>query len=388
MEFLGEVDEVSQRLHAREGVPRDEMRVVVSPYRICPLGAHVDHQGGTVMGRAIAVHTVLAFAPLSTRTVWLSSVNFEGSVSFQIGDDPRSDWSRYAQAAAAALDQHTQLHYGLVGCVQGALLGAGLSSSASVTLAYLLALATVNGKELSPAELVELVRQVENEYLGLNNGILDQSSIVYSRTDAFVSLDTRTRQLTYVPDPPNVTDVCWLIAYSGFSRELLGSGFNRRVAECREAARLLDPTATVLSDVSPSLFANKEAALPPPLRRRARHYFTEVARVTAGGKVWANGDWESFGRLMDRSCASSIEQYECGSQPLIELHHIASHTDGVFGSRFSGGGYGGCLIALTARREADVAAQQILRAYLQRYPEKRGVAAAFLVSTEEGPRVI
>lgn len=385
--LLDEVTHQARQVYSRQ----DQGHIAVSPYRFNPLGAHVDHQFGPVLARTIDQYTLLPFWPdpgsrrISMRVPDLWENN---NTEFEAGElDGTENWIRYAQAAAAVMAAEHPTVCGLQGYVRGTLVGAGLSSSASVVLAYLSALSRSATLATSPAELVEWSRRVENDFLGLNNGIQDQMSVVYGKADALSILDNRNATASWINDPSSAADICWLVCYSGFSRELIHSGFNTRVAECREAAKQLQPDATVLGDVDRTLAASNMGALPATLARRASHFFTETARVTEGADAWRTGQWQHFGQLMNASCHSSITQYESGSQPLIDLHEIASGTSGVLGSRFSGGGYGGCLIALTDRAYQTSAAESIMESYLQRYPD-RHQARVFPADNEAGVRVL
>ena len=360
--------------------------VVLAPYRINPLGAHVDHQGGSVLGRAIDLYTAFAFESAENQ---VEITHGQTATTLALDNQTLGQgWERYLTGALNAFRQTHCLKVGLRGTVAGSLLGAGLSSSASVLLAYLSALAAVNSVSLTESGLVELVRQVENEQLGLNNGVQDQMCIAYGRNDALAVVDSLNRTVRYAEDPNNVDDVCWLLTYSGFSRELVGSGFNSRVAECREAARLLDANASVLCEVSAENRAKNWASLPDMLQRRAAHYFSETERVAAGATLWSQGDWVEFGRKMNQSCHSSITQYESGSEPVNKLHEIVSSTAGVYGSRFCGGGYGGCVVALVEKNVAEAAAESILERYLTCYPDKQNIAATFTVQSENGVRLL
>ncbi len=358
-----------------------DIRQVFMPYRICPLGAHIDHQGGHVLGRTINTGTALVYVPLDKAEIQLASPNFSGSITFPIGTAVQPDhWARYAQGAALALDKNYALSRGFAGVSSGTLIGAGLSSSAAVGLAYLQALADVNDLFLGDTALVELDYQLEHAHLGLQNGILDQSSILYGQEDALVYIDTRYRQIRLVPDPPQTEGVGWLIIHSGIARELTKSGgYNKSVDECRGAAQWLSPEAIVLSDVPRNLFDDHAAKMPDHLRRRATHFFGEVDRVSDGVEAWEQNDIGRFGALMNDSCASSIYQYGSGQDEIIALHEIVSGASGVFGSRFSGGGYGGCVIGLVDRAQAEEAAAQILGAYREKFPELADKAAVYLV---------
>ncbi len=370
-------------------------RVVVSPYRFNPLGAHIDHQGGVVLARTLNQYSVGAFYPSNDLSVALVSLSFDTEIfRFQLGDSPVGEnWQRYAMASALVFDRWakaagvTPTGYQFV--VDGTMVGAGLSSSASIILAYLVALADVNQVKLSERELVELTRQVENEHMGLNNGVQDQMSVVFGQRNALSLLNVDAVDVQYWQDPVNVSSVNWLVCYSGFSRELISSGFNDRVSECQQAAALLHPAAQRLGDVPKEkrTRANLEV-LPDHLGRRAKHVYSEMQRVLEAQLLWESGDWVSFGESMNASCLSSIQDYECGSEPMHYLHTISLTTYGVYGSRFSGGGYGGCLIMLVDAEFVDSAGESILTAFLERYPEKASVARIFAAQAEDAVRVL
>jgi len=378
-----QVAEASAVLTGNFSVDPASIRQIFMPYRICPLGAHIDHQGGHVLGRIINTGTVLVYAALPEPEIHLESTNFEGTVSFPIGAAVQADhWARYAQAAALALNENHTLNRGFAGVTSGTLIGAGLSSSAAVGLAYLLALADVNDIPLNAAKLVELDYQLEHAQLGLQNGILDQGSILYGQANSLVYIDTRQRQSSLVPDPPQADSVGWLIVFSGIQRELTKSGgYNVSVAECHEAAQWLSDGARVLSDVPYGLFADRAEGMPENLRRRANHYFGEVTRVSDGVQAWEKSDVAHFGSLMNASCASSIYEYGSGQEEVVALHEIVSRTEGVYGSRFSGAGYGGVVIGLVDRAHAESAAAHILDEYGRLFPDLAETAAVYLAET-------
>jgi galactokinase len=145
-----------------------------------------------------------------------------------------------------------------------------------------------------------------------------------------------------------------------------------------------DGAARQLGDVNEGLFEVNGRKLPEHLYRRARHFFSEKYRVAAGVDAWKRGDMGRFGQLMNASCKSSIEDYECGSQPIHDLQQIVSQTRGVFGSRFSGGGFGGCVVALVAPHEAFEAAEVIKIAYQRRHPEVADAAGVYLADSVPG----
>lgn len=352
------------------------MKQIVSPYRICPIGAHVDHQGGVVLGRTLDLGTTLEYEALDSKEIHITSDQL-GEVKFFIGELDHAHWGRYAQAAARVLD----VKHGMKAHVSGSLIGSGLSSSASVGLAYLKALADVNHIELTAEQLVHLDYELEHGQLGLQNGLLDPMTIVHGKRDALLFMDTLTGSATPIFDSP-VSDFAWIVAYSGVSRELTKSGFNVRVEECYQAAGLLKNGAKILSDVPRDLFEERKMSLPENLRKRAAHFFTETDRVQQGAKLWQEAKLEQFGGLMNQSCASSINNYESGSEILIELHELISSTNGVYGSRFSGGGYGGCVVALAKRELAENACLEIAEKFSARHPEMK--SKVFVAETGDG----
>ncbi|RMD91836.1 MAG: hypothetical protein D6814_17710 [Calditrichaeota bacterium] len=387
-------EKVLQFFAARAQFDRKELRCVVAPYRICPLGAHVDHQGGPVLGMTINAYTLLAYVPLPSPAMQLYSVNYPGALQFDFDRIERSHlkgWGRYAVAAVRALRGQAPLQRGLLGAIYGTLPASGLSSSASAGLAYLHALADVNGLDFSRETYVALDQSLENDHLGLQNGVLDQMTISFGKKEHLLYINTLALRVTYLRTPEAMPAHRILIADSGFSRELTQTGFNSRVEECRQAARQLAtmaglPDAKILSDIPEAVFLQYREKLSGPLRRRATHFFSERQRVQDGKVLWEKGKLAEFGKLMNESCQSSIEQYQSGSPALKTLWQIVSTTAGVYGSRFSGGGYGGCVIGFVAADQAAAAVETIQQRYFEAYPEAARKARVYLAESEDGVR--
>ena len=379
-----------------EEISSDDVKVIASPYRICPLGAHIDHQGGPVLGMTINACTLMAFHPSDDSITKLRSENYPGKVKFDLRDIPESSgsfWGIYPRAAALALQEEYVVEKGVVGLLDGMLPGCGLSSSASVLLAYLHAFAAANSIELKPWDYVHLTRTAENKYIGLNNGILDQTSIVFGRSGHMLKIDTKGEKVTQLPDRLGETHYRILVAYSGYSRELTTSGYNTRVDECRSAAKQLSrmagcAPAQVLSDVGQDIFLRYGHRLESHIGRRAKHFFNETQRVHAGLAAWDKGLIEEFGHLMSESCKSSIEQYECGVQAIYDLQQIVSAADGVLGSRFMGGGFGGCVVGFVKPSHAAVAVADIQASYRKFHPEVADQAAVYLARSDDGVRFL
>jgi galacturonokinase len=381
----------------RYGVDTSQIRVVRAPYRICPLGAHIDHQLGPVTAMAIDQSVLLAYALSGSRQVRLGSLDFDGEVEFSLDDVPgkqAQDWGNYPRGAALALQQHHRLERGIVGVIAGKLHGGGVSSSAAVGVAYLLAFEEANGLRLSPEENILLDQRIENGYVGLRGGILDPAAILLSRRGYLTRIDCATTGHDLLPAAPHMPPFKILLAFSGLRQALVGTDYNRRVEECTQAARILlaavgrADTRHVLGNLTTKEYASHQQLLQGAPARRAAHFFSEVERVRQGIAAWGEGDLAAFGALMTASGASSIHNYECGSPPLIDLYEILIATGGVYGARFSGAGFRGCCVALVKPEEAERAAARVREQYGQRYPALAGDASVVLCDADDGAGLV
>lgn len=367
--------------HLRRHYPGDPtaIRVVRVPLRISPLGAHIDHQLGRVTGMAVDRAILFAFAPTSDGMVHVESLDFATATAFTLRNIPayvKGDWGNYLRGAVVALQREQPLTQGLVGVLSGDMPIGGLSSSAAVTIAYLLALETVNALATTATENIRLVTRTEHEYIGLNNGILDQTSILFSQRNHLTVIDCLSVQIERAPARIAPERYAIMAVYSGVAQGLVGTGYNNRVAECQAAARQLlgfagqngipDPR---LRHVDPEHFADYSARLEEPLRKRATHFFTEMARVASGEAAWRAGDLERFGELVSQSGESSIKNYESGCPQLITLYEILRDTPGVYGVRFSGAGFRGSCLALVDPAASETIAEAVHRRYPQTHPD-------------------
>ncbi|KAG9449290.1 hypothetical protein H6P81_009255 [Aristolochia fimbriata] len=404
-----ELDGVRKRVAEMSGRDPQHVRVVVSPYRICPLGAHIDHQGGTVLAMTINKGILLGFIPSSSPQVFLRSGQFEGEVRLRVDEvqSPRETiktngevhangstealqeckWGNYARGALYALRRGGyHLTQGMVGflCGSEGLDSSGLSSSAAVGVAYLLALEAANNLTISPTENIELDRLIENEYLGLRNGILDQSAVLLSSYGYLTCMNCKTKEYELVQAPGLAKNqelrrqeqYKVLLAFSGLKQSLTTNpGYNSRVSECQEAARLLlqasgnEKLEPLLCNVEPDIYEAYKSNLDSKLARRAEHYFSENKRVSEGLKAWSSGRLEDLGRLITASGLSSIQNYECGSEPLIQLYEVLLKAPGVYGARFSGAGFRGCCLAIVKASDAEEAASFVREEYRKVQPK-------------------
>jgi len=374
-------------------VPESAVRVVRSPYRVCPLGAHMDHQLGEVTGIALDRALLMAFVARQDRLVAIRSRHFEGTAEFSLDSSLHvgaGDWADYARGAVRALRQGRALKCGMTALLDGHDNVAGLSSSAAAGVAYLLALEAVNGLDVSVAENVELQRVIENDYIGLDNGILDQSIILLGRPGHLIHVDCQTGQSIAVPLGGS-QDVCVMVLFSGLRTPLTQTGYNERVGECREAAgRLLEeaglraPDMPYLRAVPPEVFVRYGHHLPGKLRRRAAHFFGEQERVRKGVELWRAGRLDELGRLMTESGRSSIENYECGNPYLRTAYEALRDAPGAYGARFAGGGFRGCCVAMLRPECQHEAGDVALSRYLRAHPDMEGKAQVYFCRSGPG----
>ena len=371
-----------------------------SPYRVCPLGAHVDHQHGLVTGFAFDMGVDLWFEPTEDGIVRLKSETFEGNVEFDITQPTRvkeGDWGDYARGAKYALKKRFTLKRGIEGTIKGSLPIGGLSSSAAVLIAYVMAMAKANNIELSKMEVIKIASQAEREYIGLTNGILDQACIALGEKDSLLFLDTDTEQYRIIRKNPRMPEFELAIIFSGLTRSLVSSDYNLRVAECKTAAwnmmaytgmPLKGLDKTYLRDIPKETYDLTKDKMPPRFARRAEHFYSEYKRVRKGVTAWETGNLKLFGQLSFESCESSIKNYECGSEELIAIYNIMRQTEGIYGGRFSGAGFKGACIALVDPSKKEDIRQRITEEYLRMFPEYTDSFEIHFCKTDDGARFL
>ena len=350
------------------------------PYRVCPLGAHSDHNLGKVTGLAIDKGIYLAYRAKQNGVVELCSLQFEKRAQWHVREVPKykeNDWADYLRGATLKLGERYPLVRGLSGVIQGTLPIGGLSSSAAVVLVFLKALCEVNNIKPAPRELIQCSVEAENQYVGVSSGKLDQSCEVYCRRDHLLYLDTQDDQYELIPTSPAMPPYRIAIFFSGVERTLAGSKFNMRVDECRSAAYALAAYAgmeygkfkeTNMRDIPREVYEKYRDRLPKPWQLRAEHWFSEFKRVEQGAEAWRRGDLETYGRLSFESGWSSLNNWETGSPELKALYDIMTHTEGIYGGRFSGAGFKGCCMALIDPAFEESICKSVTEEYLRAFP--------------------
>ena len=367
-----------------------------TPYRVCPIGAHSDHQLGKITGLAINKGIRIAYGPKENGVVEIQSLQFDKRAQWHVEATPatkENDWADHLRGATIALHRRYSLRRGLCAVIEGELPIGGLSSSAAVIITFLSALCQMNRIELTPEELITIAKEAENEYVGVSCGKLDQSCEVYCRKEHLLYMDLRDDSYELIPQHPEMKPYKIAIFFSGLERSLAGSAFNMRVDECRSAAYALKAYAgmeygkfeeTNLRDVPYEVYLQYKDRLPDNWRKRAEHWYTEFERVQKGAEAWRRGDIEEYGRLSFESGKSSIYNWETGSPELKALYETMTRTEGIYGGRFSGAGFKGCCMALIDPVYEESIKETVTREYLKAFPHLEGKYSVHICESADG----
>ncbi len=375
---------------------RDPEGMAFCPYRICPIGAHSDHNLGKITGLAIDKGIHIAYAPKLNGVIELSSIQFEKRAQWHINSVPErktGDWADYLRGATLALEADHRLKVGLCGVIEGTLPIGGLSSSAAVTISFIDALCKVNGIELSQQEIIDLAYNAELNYVGVSIGKLDQSCEVLSKKDHLLYLDTKDGSYELIPASPKMKPWKIAIFFSGLEHNLTGSKYNMRVDELRSGVYALQAFAGMeygkfkdanARNVPREIYEQYKDRLPVQWARRCEHWYTEFERVEKGAEAWRRGDIEAYGRLSFESGWSSIHNWESGAPEQIRLYEIMTQTHGIYGGRFSGAGFKGCCMALIDPAYEESIRRHVTEEYLKSYPEMTGKYDVFICDSADG----
>ncbi|MDX1740423.1 MAG: galactokinase [Rhodothermales bacterium] len=335
-----------------------------APGRVNLIGDHTDYNEGFVLPMTIEQAVWVGVRRREDQEVKLVSVNFDEEVAFSLDEAGRrgSDWHYYVGGVVDMLARRGNVAAGIEAVVFGDVpVGSGLSSSAALEVATLVALEGAFGFELSGVEGARLCQQVEHEYIGVKCGIMDQFASRLGREGHALFIDCR--DLGYREVPVSRDSVAVVLADTRVGRSLAGSKYNERRAECQEVVeffRAEDPGVRALRDLDEETLNSGESHLKADRYRRALHVVTENARVVEAVAALEAGDMERVGMLMNASHDSLRDLYEVSSPELDRLVEIARETDGVLGARMTGAGFGGCTVTL-ARHECVPALEENMR---------------------------
>ncbi|MDH4136436.1 MAG: galactokinase [Anaerolineae bacterium] len=341
--------------------------VVRAPGRVNLIGEHTDYNDGYVLPVAIDRSILMAAAPRLDGQVVLHALDFDQRTEFSLDDirhDDQHPWSNYQRGVAFFLQERGFELPGMKAVISGDIpVGSGLSSSAAVEVAAAYAWQVLSGFSLSRVELALLCQQAENEFVGMKCGIMDQFISALGQRDHALLIDCRTLEhelvrLGAIAQRGSVTPVFATIVVCDTMkrRGLVDSEYNARRRECEEGVRLLRKHLSevkALRDVSPAQFERYQEDLPDVVRRRCRHVVYENERVLQSVEALKEDDLATFGRLMNESHVSLRDDYQVSCRELDVMVEAAWQIEGVYGSRLTGAGFGGCTVSLVAGDAVD-----------------------------------
>lgn len=357
----------------REKFGRPAAFLARAPGRVNLLGEHVDYNDGFVLPAAIDRATYIAFSPADSGQTTLWAVDFDSRAAFspqtiaaktQPDGSPLPEWARYPAGVMWALGE-AGLETPAMDAVFASEVprGSGLSSSASVEMAFGVAWQQLGGWSLAPMELAKLGQRAENQYVGVNCGIMDQFASACGVENRLLLLDCRSLAWETLALPEGVSIV---VADTGARRKLTSGEYNNRRAACEEAARLLQaalPGIRSLRDASLADFNRLADTLPAEVEKRARHVVEEIERARQAILLLQAGDVSRFGELMNACHVSLRDLYEVSCPELDAMAEIAQSLPGCYGARLTGAGFGGCTVNLVAREQAEAFANALAAGY-------------------------
>ena len=344
-----------------------------SPGRINLIGEHTDYNGGYVFPASITYGTYGVARRREDDRVLVYSTNFEklGVIDFTVNElnyDKHDNWANYVKGVLLTLKEAGhKIDSGFELLVEGTIPnGAGLSSSASLELLVGVILEDLFKLDVTRLELVKMGKKVENEFIGVNSGIMDQFAIGFGQEDKAILLDTNTLEYEMVPVVLN--DYAIVIMNTNKRRELADSKYNERRAECEEALACLQTKLEIkaLGELSKAEFdANQILIGDEILIKRAKHAVYENERTKKAKEALTANDLEEFGKLLNASHASLRDDYEVTGLELDTLVAAAQKQEGVLGARMTGAGFGGCAIALVKESEIHTFKNKVYDEYLK-----------------------
>ncbi len=318
--------------------------LVRAPGRVNLIGEHTDYNDGFVLPIALNRATWIALSPHDSQEVHLKSLDFDESVTVPLHQKLNQDrgWQEYLKGVVNIMSREKMMLKGWHGVVAGDVpIGAGLSSSASLELALAKAFAVAGDWKWEPQKMARLCQKAENEWVGMNCGIMDQTISALGQKGHALFLDCRSLETKQVALPDSL-DVA--VMDTGTRHKLVDSAYNERRSQCEEAAAFFEVVA--LRDLSLEKLLASEKELDPLVFRRARHVVCENDRVLNFINALEGGMHEKAGQLMNESHASLRNDFEVSSEALDLITNCARQTPGCYGARMTGGGFGGCGVAL------------------------------------------
>ena len=374
----------------RNRFQREPEHIFFCPGRVNLIGEHIDYNGGKVLPCAISKGTYLAVSRNNEKQLRFHCLDFPETATLHLQESYSKTGPQWFNYPLGVINELLSNGYNLSGLdllFSGNLpVGAGLSSSASIEVLTAFALSEIFGLGIERKEIALLSKQVENKFIGVNCGIMDQFAVAMGKKDQAIVLNCDTLDYEYLPFATG--DYSLVIINTNKQRSLVASKYNERFAECGEALSQLKKKLDIssLCDLDPATFELSIHLIESKtLQQRSRHVVTENQRVKDAVIALQTGDLETFGKLMYASHQSLNEDYEVAGEELNTIVDFCKTFSGCIGARMTGAGFGGCAIALLHQKRFDAFQNELVEYYTSRI----GYAPQLLMTTaEEGVHVI
>lgn len=345
--------------------------LIKSPGRVNLIGEHTDYNDGFVLPAAVDKSIVLAMNANDTDSCRFYAMDKEESFETEITEDLQKSDQIWPNYLLGVVDQLRKNGYEVEGfdCVFGGdvPIGAGMSSSAALEGGILFGLAVLNDWDIPAIEMAQIARKAENEFVGVQCGIMDQFASLNGKEDYAMKLDCRSLDYEYFPF--NGDEIQIVLCDTQIRRELASSEYNVRRQQCEQGVETLqqwDPKIKSLRDVELPQLLTHEDEMDPTIFKRCKYVVEENKRVIQACGDLHQGDFHSFGQRMYQSHSGLRLEYEVSCGELDLLVDIARNLDGVFGARMMGGGFGGCTINLVKKQNVNAFTNQIREQYNER----------------------
>lgn len=374
--------QLMERFMDKHGESQHKVRIFNAPGRVNLIGEHLDYNGGYVLPAALEFGTTLIIRPRDDNKVSFSSTNIPYELTISLDEDYgyKSDqWTDYPVGVITELNKiGCQLSSGYDLLYHGDIPnGAGLSSSASIEVVTAYAFLKMEGKETDTVEIAKLSQRVENLFVGVNSGIMDQFAVANGKQDHAILLMCDTLEYELVPFRTGAYKI--VISNTNKRRGLVDSKYNERRSECDRALEILQkelPALSYLAQLNPDQFVTLQDSIrDETVRRRAQHVVEENQRVHDSVEALKNGDLEAFGQYMNQSHDSLRYLYEVTGDELDALVEEAQRIPGTIGSRMTGAGFGGCTVSLVH----EDAVERFIAEVGQQYEARTGLKPDFYV---------
>lgn len=335
--------------------------VVRAPGRANLIGEHTDYNDGFVLPMTIDRAVWIALRPRQDRHIMVHSIDFNQTIEFNLEDfsNTKSGWAEYIKGVSWALQTAEHKLSGWEGVLAGDIpIGGGLSSSAAIEMATCRAYKALNHEEWNATEMAKLGQLTENEWIGQKTGIMDQMISAAGKKDHAMLLDCRSLERKMVSLPQGAIIV---VMDSATRRELVDSAYNERRSQCQSVANFFGVKA--LRDLSLIELEQKKSQINPVTYKRARHVITENERTLKASEAMQSGNSTKMGELMIASHVSMRDDFEISRKELDIMVEIALKQSGCFGARMTGGGFGGCAIALIRDDVIDSFTENVFNSY-------------------------